>query len=161
MKPFSYNLSKHPPHPPQKKNINPFSLRETSGLRTAPANLYLRKKLHKEWQEVAATSYLSVVQLVALVSEGEQYRQTCISKSPVNPIIKSTAVFPRPKPSRENHSSERQVFLSKVKWPKLENWHTAVNVVQHTQPHNAFPTQRTLLNNYSLCKPASISSHST
>lgn len=72
---------------------------------------------------------------------GKQDRQILISKSPVEPVIKITAAFPMPKILRENYSSKREIFLFKVKWPKLENLQTAVNLIQCTQPHNAFPTQ--------------------
>lgn len=110
---------------------------------------------------MAAASCLCAVKVAALVSQGKQDRQILVSKSLVEASNQDYSAFPRPKILRENYSSKREIFLFKVKWLKLENLQTAVNLIQCTQPHNAFPTQRTPLNNYSLCKPASFSSQST
>jgi len=106
-------------------------------------------------------SFLSMGSLGGSTGQPGRTILILICKSPIEPVIKITAAFPRPQILRENYDSKREIFLFKVKWPKLENLHIAVNLVQSTQPHNAFPTQRTPLNNYSLCKPASFLSHST
>lgn len=128
----------------KKKKIS-FSLERNIRIKYSSCQILSSERSYakndKKWLQLLV---LSMVQLVAPASKGEQYKQTCISKSPVKPIIRTTSVFPRPKPLRDNHSSKREVLLLKVKWPKLENLHTAVNLAQHTQPHNAFPTQKLL-----------------
>lgn len=149
-KPFSYKLFIN-----TKEKKKSFPWRETSGLCTTDANFYLEKKV--TWRMIGnGCSFLSISG-----QWGAATQAMWASMSLVKPTIKTTAAFSRPKSSRKNHSSKREFLLSKVIRPKLEYLHTTVNLVQCTQPHNAFPTQRTPLNNYSLCKPASFSSHST